>query len=67
MTALKVVLTVILTASVVYIFWCMRGAAKYMREHPDEWRWPDSPADSKVDARKMQGSGKIDEISKPVL
>ena len=51
MTVLKVVLTVILTASVVYIFWCMRGAAKYMREHPDEWRWPYSPADSKEDAR----------------
>ena len=52
MMVLKILLTVVLAASVAYIFWCMYGAAKYMKEHPDKWRWPDSPADSKADASR---------------
>ena len=34
-------MAVVFGLSAAYLIWCLYKATRYMREHPDEFRWPD--------------------------
>ncbi len=41
MTTLEVIMAVVFGLSAAYLIWCLYKATRYMREHPDEFRWSD--------------------------
>lgn len=41
MTTLEAIMAVVFGLSAAYLIWCLYKATRYMREHPDEFRWPD--------------------------
>lgn len=41
MNLMQIVMSVVFALSAGYIIWCLYKATRYMREHPDEFRWPD--------------------------
>lgn len=42
MKALEIIMTIILVVCAAYIIWCLYKASRYLREHPDQLRWPDA-------------------------
>lgn len=55
--ALEIIMTIILVACAAYAIWCLYKTSRYLREHPDELRWPDdTPSDRKNDKNKNQYS-----------
>ena len=55
--ALEIIMTIILVVCAAYIIWCLYKTSRYLREHPDELRWPDdTPPDRKNDKNKNQYS-----------
>ena len=47
-------MAVVFGLSAAYLIWCLYKATRYMREHPDEFRWSDD------DERKLKGSQMVD-------
>ena len=43
MNLMQIVMSVIFALSAGYIIWCLYKATRYMREHPNDLRWPDAP------------------------
>ena len=41
MNLMQIIMSVVFALSAGYIIWCLYKATRYMREHPDEFRWPD--------------------------
>lgn len=41
MTTLEAIMAVVFGLSAAYLIWCLYKATRYMREHPDEFRWSD--------------------------
>ena len=41
MNLMQIVMSVVFALSAGYIIWCLYKATRYMREHPDEFRWSD--------------------------
>ena len=41
MNLMQIIMSVVFVLSAGYIIWCLYKATRYMREHPDEFRWPD--------------------------
>ena len=39
--ALEIIMTIILVVCAAYAICCLYKASRYLREHPDEFRWPD--------------------------
>ena len=42
--ALEIIMTIILVVCAAYIIWCLYKTSRYLREHPDDLRWPDAPS-----------------------
>ena len=40
--ALEIIMTIILVVCAAYIIWCLYKTSRYLREHPDQLRWPDA-------------------------
>ena len=47
MKALEIIMTIILVVCAAYAIWCLYKASRYLREHPEDLRWPDAPSDRK--------------------
>jgi len=45
--ALEIIMTIILVVCAAYIIWCLYKTSRYLREHPEDLRWPDAPSDRK--------------------
>ena len=39
MSMLQIIMAAVFTLSAGYIIWCLYKATRYMRKHPDEFRW----------------------------
>jgi uncharacterized membrane protein YqjE len=52
MNLMQIVMSVVFALSAGYIIWCLYKATRYMREHPDEFRWSDDDERRK----KVEGS-----------
>ena len=42
--ALEIIMTIILVVCAAYIIWCLYKTSRYLREHPEDLRWPDAPS-----------------------
>lgn len=42
--ALEIIMTIILVVCAAYIIWCLYKTSRYLREHPENLRWPDAPS-----------------------
>lgn len=40
---LEIIMTIILVVCAAYIIWCLYKTSRYLREHPEDLRWPDAP------------------------
>jgi hypothetical protein len=45
--ALEIIMTIILVVCAAYAIWCLYKISRYLREHPEDLRWPDAPSDRK--------------------
>ena len=43
MNLMQIVMSVIFALSAGYIIWCLYKTSRYLREHPNDLRWPDAP------------------------
>ena len=39
---LEIIMTIILVVCAAYIIWCLYKTSSYLREHPENLRWPDA-------------------------
>ena len=42
---LEIIMTIILVVCAAYIIWCLYKTSRYLREHPEDLRWPDAQYD----------------------
>ena len=52
--ALEIIMTIILVVCVAYIIWCLYKTSRYLREHPEDLRWPDAPTGKDRDMADKQ-------------
>lgn len=52
--ALEIIMTIILVACAVYAIWCLYKTSRYLREHPNDLRWPDAPTGKNRDKADRQ-------------
>lgn len=50
--ALEIIMTIILVACAAYIIWCLYKTSRYLREHPEDLRWPDTPSNPSYRKRR---------------
>lgn len=57
MNILKIVMAVIFGFSAAYIIWCLYGATRYIRKHPDEFNMsiPNQPENEQFGSDSREG------------
>ncbi len=49
---LEIIMTIILVVCAAYIIWCLYKTSRYLREHPENLRWPDAPSNPSYRKRR---------------
>ena len=57
MKALEIIMTIILVVCAAYIIWCLYKTSRYLREHPEDLRWPDT--ERSLDSRQKDSRNAI--------
>jgi hypothetical protein len=55
--ALEIIMTIILVVCAAYIIWCLYKTSRYLREHPEDLRWPDT--ERSLDSRQKDSRNAI--------
>ena len=54
---LEIIMTIILVVCAAYIIWCLYKTSRYLREHPEDLRWPDT--ERSLDSRQKDSRNAI--------